>query len=61
GQSTATGKVRALLGLLEGGLACAAGATRRELPLTQRDIAELLHMRHETVCRALRTIELEDA
>lgn len=59
GRGSSAEKVSALLDILADALPHRHGGPRRELPLTQRDLAELLHMRPETVCRSLRKLARE--
>lgn len=61
GRETAAEKVAALLGVLSA-FRGAKGGTR-ELPdgLQQRDLAALLQLRPETVCRAMRLMESDDS
>lgn len=61
GLASSTEKVRALLDVLAGAFPPAPSGARRELPLTQRDLAELLHIRPETVCRSLRKLSRVEA
>jgi CRP-like cAMP-binding protein len=57
GHASSTEKVRALLAALTDAMPPRPGGLPRDLPFTQRDLGELLHLRPETVCRALGKLE----
>lgn len=55
---TTTGRIKALIALLAETLGpCGAPLTRLPATLQQRDLAKLAALRHESVCRALGTLE----
>lgn len=58
-RATTTGRVKALIALLAESLAPNVGTPLTRLPATlqQRDLAKLAALRHESVCRALGTLE----